>query len=146
MNKNYSRSQGNWQGKGGKDQSKVLMSFEKLDITQGQSLREWNNEGDLLLKLTEINATLNKTTYSRAITDGIIEEYDIHDSSKFSTNNMPKSSKWKYPLTLTDKNVKWCKIRLGSTRRVIGYLEKDVFYIVFLDKDHQFYPTEPNNT
>jgi hypothetical protein len=140
------RVQGSLGAKGSKGQPKVLVSYEKLDITQGQTLREWGNENALLLKLSEIIAILNKLTYSQAITNGIIIDYAVTDSSKFNSNGMPKSSKWPYPKHLTTKNVNWCKIRLGSTRRVIGYMITNVFYIVYLDKDHKFYPTEPRNS
>ena len=143
MGTDYSRKQGDWGEKGGKDAPKVVLSLEYIDVTQGQSLRQWSNSGDLLLKLTEIGAALNKLTYSKAITDGIISEYDI---DRFMVNNMPNGSEWNYPRTLVKKDVRWCKIRLGSTRRVIGFMEKNVFQVVFLDKDHEFYPTEPHNT
>jgi hypothetical protein len=146
MSKNFKRSQGDWGKKGSKDEPKVLLSFEKVDIVQGQSLKQWNSEGDLLLKLLEMNAELNKSTYFQAITKKLIVEYDINDKSKFGQNNMPKDSKWTYPKHLNKKDVKWCKIRLGSTRRVIGYMEDHVFKVIFLDKDHQFYPTDPHDT
>ncbi len=142
----YKRKQGDWDKKGSKDDPKVLIGFAYIDVTQGQSFRKWNENSELLLKLIEITHTLNKLTYSQAITQSIIEEYDVNDKTKFTVNNMPCSSKWKYPKTLSNNNVKWCKIRLGSTRRVIGFMEKNLFQVVFLDKDHEFYPTEPHNT
>jgi hypothetical protein len=147
MPSNYERVQGSWSKKGSKEDSpKVLLSFEFLDITQGQSLKQWSNDNDLLLKLTEMYAALNKLTLRQALIEKYIIEYDIDDNKKFASNNMPLDSAWKYPKILPNKRVKWCKIRLGSTRRIIGYLESNVFYAVFLDKDHEFYPTEPNNT
>jgi hypothetical protein len=147
MPNSYNRAQGNWGKKGSKEDAlKVLLSFEYLDITQGQTLKQWSDNGDLLLKLTEMSAILNKLTYSQAIIQKHIIEYNIDDNTKFSASNMPLVSAWKYPKGLLNKKVKWCKIRLGSTRRVIGYMDNNIFYVVFLDKDHEFYPTEPNNT
>lgn len=144
---NYKREQGKWQKKGSKEEAlKVLISFERLDITQGQTLKQWNDDGDLLLKLIEMSALLNKLTYSQAITQKYIIEYNVDDKTKFSATNMPLTSVWKYPKNLLNKKVKWCKIRLGSTRRVIGHMDNNIFYVIFLDKDHDFYPTEPNNT
>jgi hypothetical protein len=137
------RSQGNWSKKGGKNQPKVYVSFENLDIQQGQTLMDWNKSG-IALPLLNVVAALSKITYSQAITDGLVTEYD--DQAKFGSDNMPKSSKWKYPVTISSPDIKWCKIRLGSTRRVIGFMKGNVFHAVFLDENHEFYPTEPKNT
>lgn len=145
MASGYKRAQGSWDKKGEKDSPKVLLSFEDLDIVQGQTLKQWSDAG-ILLKLIEVTAVLNKLTFSQAITQSLIAEYNVNDNTKFSADGMPKDSEWKYPINLKQERVKWCKIRLGSTRRVIGFMKENVFHVVFLDKNHKFYPSEPNNT
>jgi len=138
---NYQRKQGNEERRGSKKEQKVVLSFEFLDIMQGQSCRDWENNGDLI-KLVELGCTLNKLTVALAIAETIIIQYDISDKTKWNENNMPKKSKWKYPTTLPRKDVPWSKIELGRKLRVIGYLEDNIFYVVFLDNEHKFFPSK----
>ena len=88
-----------------------------------------------------MGTALNKLTVAKALAEQHIIEYDISDKKKWNKNNMPKVSKWKYPKTVPRDNVPWSKIRLGSKLRVIGYLEINVFYVVFLDNGHDFFPS-----
>lgn len=138
---NYIRVQGQEGRRGSKKDPRVVLSFEYLDIQQGQTFREWNDSRDLL-KLLEIAQTLNKLSVGRALADQIIIQYIDRDKKKWNDLNMPKASKWKYPLTLEKNDVPWSKIELGRKLRVIGYLEFNIFYAVFLDKNHEFFPSE----
>lgn len=139
--KNYSRSPGRKTIRGSKSGPKTLLSFEFLDIQQGQTLRDWDKDNNLL-KLQEMGAKLNKETPSQAIFDGTITIYEIGNKAKWSIKNMPKVSKWNYPVTVSKADILWAKIELGRKLRVIGYFEENVFYVVFLDKNHQFYPSK----
>lgn len=137
---NYGRNQGQEGRRGSKKEPKVVLSFEYLDIQQGQTLKEWNKNDDLL-KLQEMGQTLNKLTLGQALAQQHIVQYDISDKTKWGKNNMPKVSKWKYPTTVPRDDVPWSKIELGRKLRVIGYLEMNVFYVVFLDNGHKFFPS-----
>jgi len=137
---NYSRSQGQEGRRGSKKKPNVVLSFAYLDIRQGQTFREWNKNNDLL-KLQEIGHTLNKLTVRKALAQQHIIQYDISDKTKWSDKNMPKVSKWEYPATVPRDDVPWSKIELGRKLRVIGYLEMNVFYVVFLDNGHKFFPS-----
>jgi hypothetical protein len=117
-----------------------VLSFEYLDIQQGQTFKQWNDKDDLL-KLLELGLTLNKLTVGQALAQQIIIQYDIEDKQKWNKHNMPKVSKWKYPTTVPSIDIPWSKIELGRKLRVIGYLETNIFYVVFLDNNHQFFPS-----
>lgn len=138
----YSRRQGEKGRRGSKKDPKVVLSFEYLDIQQGQTSKEWNDKNDLL-KLQEYMQVLNKTTVGQALAKQLIIQYDTEDSRKWNNQNMPKVSKWNYPTTVPRKDIRWCKIELGRKLRVIGYLDLNVFYVVFLDNNHQFFPSSP---
>ena len=45
-------------------------------------------------------------------------------------------------------NVTWAVIHVtdNSKEVVAGYIEDDVFYVVFLDKEHKFWPCAKKNT
>jgi hypothetical protein len=47
-----------------------------------------------------------------------------------------------------EQDVKWGVIKSigGQKPRVAGYFEQHIFYCVFLDRHHQFYPTQKKNT
>ncbi len=137
---NYIRNQGYEEKRGSKKDPKVLLSFEFLDIKQGQSLRDWSNNNDII-KLAEIGQILNKLSVSRALADQIIKQYDTSDKTKWNQYNMPKVSKFEYPSILPREDVPWSKIELGRKLRVIGFLEANIFYVVFLDNEHKFYPS-----
>jgi hypothetical protein len=138
---NYSRSQGQEGIRGSKKEHKVVLSFEYLDIQQGQTFKQWNDKDDLL-KLLELGQALNKLTVGQALAQGIIKQYDMAESQRWNIHNMPKVSKWRYPTTVPSNNIPWSKIELGRKLRVIGYLETNIFYVVFLDNNHQFFPSQ----
>ena len=125
-----------WGAKGGKHGPKVYLAYKYLDVSQGQTIRQW--EGSNGTKLMELAAELSKKNIGQALHDGDIVKYT--DPSKFDLNYMPKPSKWKYPKSLSGMDVQWCKICLGSRLRVIGFLEDNIYQIVFLDNAHKFYP------
>ncbi len=138
----YKRGQGYELRRGSKKDPKVVFSFEFLDIQQGQTSKQWADNNDLL-KLQEIGQKLNTLTVNQALVQNIIIQYDTINLKKWDKHNMPKVSKWKYPNTLTKLDVPWSKIELGRKLRVIGYLQDNVFYVVFLDNNHKFYPSSP---
>jgi hypothetical protein len=137
---NYIRNQGQEERRGSKKDPKVVLSFEYLDIKQGQSFKDWSKNNDLL-KLVERGQILNRHTVSQALAQQLIVQYDITDKTKWSQDNMPKVSKFEYPTTVPRSDIPWSKMELGRKLRVIGYLEMNVFYVVFLDNEHKFFPS-----
>lgn len=70
--------------------------------------------------------------------------------------NFPNPSEFKHPACVPH-DVEWCRLRIGSKLRLIGfvvppnlhgvakdnfYYDKNTFYLVFIDKEHKFYMTE----
>lgn len=140
----YNRSQGNLGPKGKKTEAKkVVVSYIYLDRSQGQTLEKWDQTKGRLLRWENIIQRLNTLTVAQALQSRTIIPYNDLDTDD---HNMPKKSKWKYPEHLRNKEITWCKIVIMQLVRVIGFLEDNVFYVVFLDEKHEFYPTEPKNT
>lgn len=138
--KNYIRNQGHEEKRGSKKDPKVVLSFEYLDIKQGQTLKDWSLNNDLL-KLVEMGQSLNKLTVSQALAQQLIVQYDTKDMTKWTQQNMPKVSKFEYPTIVPIESIPWSKIELGRKLRVIGYLELNIFFVVFLDNEHKFFPS-----
>jgi len=51
--------------------------------------------------------------------------------------DFPVNSEFKHPNHIPP-DVKWAVISIKGKERIAGYLEDNVFHIVFLDKDHKF--------
>lgn len=140
----FNRKQGDLQPKGRRiEAKKIVISYLYLDRAQGQTLEDWNRVEGLLLRWENIIHHLNTQTVAQALANQIIVRYN---NLEVDESNMPKKSKWKYPKHLNHLDIVWCKIVIMQLVRVIGFLDDNVFYVVFLDQNHEFYPTEPRNT
>lgn len=97
----------------------------------GQSFEEWERER-ILADLNNKLKNFSGKTIDELRADGSLEIYDSY----------PKGSKFACPSALTLTNAVWCRLRLTGRRRLIGFLSPDepkkTFYIVFLDKNHEF--------
>lgn len=124
-------------------------NFSYLDDSQkaGQSLEEWNNEG-YLLKLCERLVEFSKKK--------LIEWKQAKKSKKSSEFSIyeeyPARSKFKKPSHVPEF-AKWARFTIQGKVRIIGFivpntdelknivprLDFNTFYVVFLDKSHEFY-------
>jgi hypothetical protein len=132
----YLREQGKRQAVGVK-QRFISFSFSKHIDTQGQTIHEWG-KSDLLARLFTRIKFVGQYTVVQALQNKYIKEYTKVD--------FPPNSKFKQPKHLID--ITWAVMHLTdhSKEVVVGYIEDDVFYLVFLDKDHEFWTSPLKNT
>jgi hypothetical protein len=112
----------------------VVLSFKDFDINQGQKFEEWEEEqilSNMLTRLREVCAY----SIEEALGKQIIKLY----------NSFPENSDFSHPKHIPE-GVKWATIRIKGKERVAGYVEDNIFFVVFLDKDHQFWISEKKNT
>jgi hypothetical protein len=141
----FKRKQGSQPEKGKKVESKkIILSYLHIDRAQGQTLEIWDKKEGRLLRWENMIQHLNTLTVQQALLSRVIVKYD--DRDVLDVHNMPKKSNWKYPKHLGHKDIIWCKIVVMQLVRVIGFMEENIFYVVFFDEKHEFYPTEPKNT
>ena len=130
----FDRKRGHSEAIGDKNKKRrISFSIQYLDNTQGQSLKEWEAEGllaDLMLKIQQIS----QHTVEESLRCQFIKQY-----TKVS---FPPTSKFKEPKHVTPDNWAVIHIKPKSKEVVAGFLENDVFYIVFLDKEHDFWDTD----
>lgn len=132
-NKNkFDRKQGHLQALGAKKRS-ISFSFQYLDNTQGQTLKEWEAEG-LLADFIVRTQQISQYTVEECLRLQYIKQY-----TKVA---FPPTSKFKEPKHITPDNWAVIHIKSKSKEVVAGFLENDVFYIVFLDKEHDFWATD----
>ena len=109
----------------------------------GQSFEEWDRER-IILDLNEKLKSFSGKSKTELMSDGVLCIYGEY----------PSNSGFKYPASLPKEKGKihWARLTITGKRRVIGFFspgaerESDVFYVVFLDKDHKFYPSEKKHT
>jgi hypothetical protein len=118
----------------------ITVSFKDVDFTQPkgneQTFDTWSNDC-LLEPLLEKIRQLTKLTREEAEKQQIIKVYgDIPDHSDFIH---PKH---------VDENASWAVLKGigGQVSTLAGYIVENTFYVVFLDKEHRFWPTEKKNT
>lgn len=111
---------------------KLVFSLKDFDYAQcppGQTYEEWEKEGLLSTLLTELQY-LCQWTVQEAIQNGRLAVY----------NKWPLKSRFRSPQHIAS-DVKWAVIKSvgGQKIRVAGHIINNVFYIVFLDKNHHFW-------
>jgi hypothetical protein len=117
----------------------MLFSFKDFQynkqIPPGQSYSEWQ-EDILLAYLLEKFGELCNVNRIEAEQQKFIKVY----------GNFPKNSEFTNPFP--DRDLEWAVIMKikGQKGRVAGHIMGHIFYVVFLDAEHKFFPSEKKNT
>jgi len=114
----------------------VSISFSwNLDVNQGQTTKEWEEDG-LLSDLIDRLQQIGKFSKQEALARQLIKQY-----TKLSS--LPENSEFSAPRHINPPEY-WAVIHIKDNSKAVvaGYLEDDVFHIVFLDKNHVFWKTD----
>ena len=118
-----------------KENNRLVVSFSKLDRNQGQTFEEWEKENLLLPFLNTI----------RDYSEMPFQEL-LNNNLKFKQYGFfPPVSNFKKPIHI-DNNVNWSSMHINGKCCVGGYLYENTFYIVFLDKNHEFWISQKKHT
>jgi hypothetical protein len=113
----------------------ITFTFKDFDkfLEPGQTFKQWK-DANLILNLFDILVEYSDRTIPEA------------KKGKLTTyGKWPPDSQFPCPTHL-DKTLDWGTIRIQGKERIAGYRTDSVFHIVFLDKDHLFWPSEKKNT
>lgn len=132
----YKRETKNKELKQGRKAPLIVLSFKDFDRNQGQSFEEWESEQLLALAVNKLREVC-QFTVGEATAQQVIKPY-----TKVS---FPPESGFVHPKHILP-DVTWCSMHIQGKECVIGYLEDNIFHIVFLDKDHKFWKTEKKHT
>jgi hypothetical protein len=114
----------------------IVFSLRFLDRSQGQSLEKWEEEQLLAKALNRIQGLCTMT----------VKDATQSQVLKIYGKEIPKDSNYKHPKYL-DEDIEWASLRIQGKERIIGYIESDfIFNIIFLDMEHEFYPSKKKNT
>ena len=121
------------------DLPKIVFSFKDFDIKQippGQSYSDWQ-ENKLLAYMLEKFGHICDLNIVEAQQQKVLTIY----------GDFPENSDFKHPQHITD-DVNWAVIRNinGQKGRVAGHIIENIFFVVFLDKEHKFFIAEKKHT
>ena len=116
----------------------IVFNFKFFCFGQfgGQSFEEWEQER-ILSDLNNKLKNFSSKKFEELREDGTLEIYSTY----------PKGSRFTCPPILAGTEILWGRLRLTGRRRLIGFFSnsteqpKKTFYVVFLDKHHEFAPS-----
>jgi hypothetical protein len=132
----YKRNLKQIETKQGKKDPLIVLSFKNFDINQGQSFGEWEAEQLLSVAINKLRA-LCQYTIPQATNAGMLKIY--------TKVPFPPESGFEHPKHIPP-DIDWCSMHIGNKPCVIGYFEDNIFHIVFLDKEHEFWISKKKNT
>jgi hypothetical protein len=135
-NNRYERKQGSRDTS--TQQPSISFSWTKLDNTQGQTIADWEKE-EILSKLCKRLQQIGQYSPVEALQRQYIKQYT-------KLNSFPENSGFNEPKHIPPPQY-WAVIHLTDNSKEVaaGYIEDNVFYIVFLDKEHKFWVTDIQN-
>ncbi|MFZ4705408.1 MAG: hypothetical protein ACOYMF_05310 [Bacteroidales bacterium] len=114
------------------NQTRFLLSFSHLDSTQGDSLKDWENNG-MLARAIDTLSGLCKDNLTNQLGNQKFKNY----------GSFPPKNKTDYifPKHITEE-ASWSSIHVTGKQCIIGHVVRNVFYVVFLDGQHRFWISE----
>jgi hypothetical protein len=113
------------------DHSKPLfISFKYYDPKQGQTFNQWEAEQILAQALETLRGYCRRAS----IDDCKSDKFTIYGA-------FPMKSEFTHPRHVPP-DAQWTRIHVNGKQCIIGHVFKNIFYLVFLDKDHKFWPTD----
>lgn len=113
----------------------LLFSLRDFDHTQGQCFADWNDEALLVDFLDRVRCLSSMTLHEACST-----RFKIY-------HRFPPSDKtfFRHPNHITP-DATWACFHISGEPCVAGHVVGNVFYIVFLDKKHQFWISNLSHT
>lgn len=109
--------------------------FQNFDNNPIQSLQNWNEDNRLLDMLLSFEYICKNNIVKLQSTDRKLTLYGDFPNTKVNDFPLPDE---------LNENENWGTIRNigGQKARIAGFLRDNIFYIVYLDKEHRFYKSE----
>jgi hypothetical protein len=111
----------------------MLFSFKDFDPTQGQTFSQWGDAKLLRVLLDKIKEYSRKT----------IPEAEQASFTIYGV--FPSGSCFTHPKHIIPDAI-WASMHIQGKECIAGHIIDNVFYVVFLDKDHHFWPTKKKHT
>ena len=122
--------------KQGRKEPLIVLSFRDFDRNQGQNFEEWEEENLLASAINRLRDVCQLTRI-QATSQQIIKQY--------SNVDFPPNTAFEHPKHVLP-DVVWCSMHVQGKECIIGYFEDNIFHIVFLDRNHEFWISKKKNT
>lgn len=116
-----------------KENVEIVFNFKDFDDSQGQKFIEWENSKLLSCMMHKIKEVSKRNIHT------------MHEVKCKTYKYFPKKTKFKHPLHITE-DAKWASMHIKGKPCIIGHFIKNVFYVVFLDQDHEFWISDKKGT
>lgn len=120
----------------GKKEPLVVLSFKDFDINQGQSFNDWEENKLLALAMDKLKSVCQYT---------VAQVIQLQIITVYTKDSFPPESEFYHPKHIAP-DIDWASMHIKGKPCVIGYFEDNIFHIVFLDKEHEFWITHKKNT
>jgi hypothetical protein len=111
----------------------ILFSFRDFDHTQGQTFAQWGDAKLLRILLDKIREYSRKT-----LSEASRASFKIY-------GGFPPRSRFAVPKHVIPDAI-WASMHIQGKECIAGHIIDNVFYVVFLDREHHFWPTEKKHT
>jgi hypothetical protein len=111
----------------------MLFSFRDFDHTQGQTFAQWGDAKLLRILLDKLKEYSRKT----------IPEAEQASFTIYGV--FPPHSHFTAPRHIIPDAI-WAAMHIQGKECIAGHIIDNVFYVVFLDREHHFWPSEKKYT
>jgi hypothetical protein len=108
----------------------LVISFKYYDPRQGQAFDHWEKDQILAKALETLHGYCQRPSVDQCKSD----KFTVYGA-------FPKKSEFRHPEHVPP-DAQWTRIHVNGKQCVIGHVFKNIFYLVFLDKEHRFWPTD----
>jgi hypothetical protein len=132
---NKSTLTGSISGKSGEEpeQKELSFNFKDFDHTQGQTFLQWEKASLLSVMLDKLKEYSRKTVM------------EAKKASFTIYGPFPPDSSFTHPKHITEDAV-WVSLHIQGKECIAGHLIGNIFHVVFLDREHQFWPSKLKHT
>ena len=111
-----------------------LISFKHFDKAQSNTFKSWEDTA-MLSDCLEVLAGYSCSS--------LVSQLGTSKFTKYET--YPPNSAFSYPEYIPE-DAEWARIHVNGTHVIAGHIVRNVFYVVFLDSKHQFWPVTKKHT
>jgi hypothetical protein len=111
----------------------IVFSFKDFDPTQGQTFAQWGDAKLLRVLLDKIKEYSRKT-----VPEAEKASFTIY-------GRFPSRSRFTHPRHIIP-DATWASMHIQGKECIAGHIIDNVFYVVFLDKEHHFWPAKKKHT
>jgi hypothetical protein len=118
------------------DKSHFVISFKHLDRNQGQTFKEWEAEKILARAVNTLSGYCHNTLQAQCHTDNFT-----------AYGNFPPKDKTDFVFpNHVPQDAEWASMHITGKQCLVGHIFRNIFYVVFLDKNHKFWKVEKKRT